>query len=112
MLVIFEDKAFWGHSLIFNKLFARSTLGNTDFCKETFPKCTLITFLQLIRPFQLKSPQERRIEELEQQIKSLRERTEGMQHEWLRLQGHVVKLTQQHQKVLSDIGLVTKRKRL
>ncbi|KOB65648.1 putative cohesin subunit [Operophtera brumata] len=39
--------------------------------------------------FDLKSPQERRIEELEQQIKALRERTEGLQHEWLRLQGHV-----------------------
>lgn len=59
----------------------------------------------------MKSPQERRIEELEQQIKVLRERTEGMQHEWLRLQGHVVKLAEQHQKMLADINLINKRKR-
>ncbi|KAJ0177053.1 hypothetical protein K1T71_007062 [Dendrolimus kikuchii] len=59
--------------------------------------------------FDLKSPQERRIEELEQQIKSLRERTEGMQHEWLRLQGHVVKLTEQHHKMLADINLISKQ---
>ncbi|VVD04472.1 unnamed protein product [Leptidea sinapis] len=38
---------------------------------------------------EMKSPQERRVEELEQQIRVLREKTESMQHEWLRLQGHV-----------------------
>lgn len=59
--------------------------------------------------FQLKSPQERRIEELEQQIKALRERTESMQHEWLRLQGHVVKLSAEHQKIVADINLLNKR---
>lgn len=60
----------------------------------------------------MKSPQERRIEELEQQIKNLRERTEGMQHEWLRLQGHVVKLTAQHHKLVADINLINKRELL
>ncbi|XP_052759423.1 myosin-3 [Galleria mellonella] len=59
--------------------------------------------------FDLKSPQERRIEELEQQIKALRERTESMQHEWLRLQGHVVKLTSQHHKIVGDINLINKQ---
>ncbi|KAL0892816.1 hypothetical protein ABMA27_014509 [Loxostege sticticalis] len=59
--------------------------------------------------FDMKSPQERRIEELEQQIKGLRERTEGMQHEWLRLQGHVVKLTAQHHKLVADINLINKQ---
>ncbi|XP_059059138.1 GRIP and coiled-coil domain-containing protein 2 [Achroia grisella] len=59
--------------------------------------------------FDLKSPQERRIEELEQQIKALRERTESMQHEWLRLQGHVVKLTSQHHKIVCDINLINKQ---
>ncbi|CAK1547011.1 unnamed protein product [Leptosia nina] len=59
--------------------------------------------------FDLKSPQERRIEELEQQIKTLRERTESMQHEWLRLQGHVVKLTAQHHKIISDVNLINKQ---
>ncbi|CAG9786322.1 unnamed protein product [Diatraea saccharalis] len=59
--------------------------------------------------FDMKSPQERRIEELEQQIKGLRERTEGLQHEWLRLQGHVVKLTAQHHKVVADINLIAKQ---
>ncbi|XP_038212034.1 coiled-coil domain-containing protein 40 [Zerene cesonia] len=59
--------------------------------------------------FDLKSPQERRIEELEQQIKSLRERTESMQHEWLRLQGHVVKLTSQHHKIIFDVNLINKQ---
>ncbi|XP_037872586.1 CAP-Gly domain-containing linker protein 1 [Bombyx mori] len=59
--------------------------------------------------FDLKSPQERRIEELELQIKELRERTEGMQHEWLRLQGHVVKLTEQHHKMATDINLINKQ---
>ncbi|XP_045497397.1 coiled-coil domain-containing protein 40 [Colias croceus] len=59
--------------------------------------------------FDLKSPQERRIEELEQQIKTLRERTESMQHEWLRLQGHVVKLTSQHHKIISDVNLINKQ---
>ncbi|XP_026490802.2 coiled-coil domain-containing protein 40 [Vanessa tameamea] len=59
--------------------------------------------------FDMKSPQERRIEELEQQIKSLRERTENMQCEWLRLQGHVVKLTSHHQKIVSDINLINKQ---
>ncbi|KAM3964343.1 LOW QUALITY PROTEIN: lethal (2) 41Ab [Aphomia sociella] len=54
-------------------------------------------------------PQERRIEELEQQIKTLRERTETMQHEWLRLQGHVVKLTAQHHKIVGDINLINKQ---
>lgn len=58
----------------------------------------------------MKSPQERRIEELEMQIKGLRSRTEGMQHEWLRLQGHVVKLTAQHHRVVADINLINKRK--
>ncbi|XP_045525961.1 coiled-coil domain-containing protein 40 isoform X1 [Pieris brassicae] len=59
--------------------------------------------------FDLKSPQERRIEELEQQIKSLRERTENMQHEWLRLQGHVVKLTAQHHKIIAEVNLINKQ---
>ncbi|RVE48084.1 hypothetical protein evm_007271 [Chilo suppressalis] len=59
--------------------------------------------------FDMKSPQERRIDELEQQIKGLRERTEGLQHEWLRLQGHVVKLTAQHHKVVADINLIGKQ---
>ncbi|XP_072932201.1 coiled-coil domain-containing protein 40 [Epargyreus clarus] len=59
--------------------------------------------------FDLKSPQERRIEELEQQIKALRERTETMKHEWLRLQGHVVKLTSQHHKIVYDINLINKQ---
>ncbi|XP_075973256.1 lethal (2) 41Ab [Anticarsia gemmatalis] len=59
--------------------------------------------------FDLKSPQERRIEELEMQVKSLRERTERMQHEWLRLQGHVVKLTEQHHKMVADINLINKQ---
>ncbi|XP_050346448.1 coiled-coil domain-containing protein 40 [Nymphalis io] len=59
--------------------------------------------------FDMKSPQERRIEELEQQIKGLRERTESMQCEWLRLQGHVVKLTSHHQKIVSDINLINKQ---
>ncbi|XP_046960067.1 coiled-coil domain-containing protein 40 [Vanessa cardui] len=59
--------------------------------------------------FDMKSPQERRIEELEQQIKGLRERTENMQCEWLRLQGHVVKLTSHHQKIVSDINLINKQ---
>ncbi|CAB3253752.1 unnamed protein product [Arctia plantaginis] len=59
--------------------------------------------------FDMKSPQERRIDELENQVKSYRERTETMQHEWLRLQGHVVKLTEQHHKMVSDINLVNKQ---
>ncbi|XP_063380466.1 coiled-coil domain-containing protein 40 [Cydia fagiglandana] len=59
--------------------------------------------------FDSKSPQERRIEELEMQIKGLRERTEGMQHEWLRLQSNVVKLSQQHQKVVADVHLINKQ---
>ncbi|XP_073944706.1 coiled-coil domain-containing protein 40-like [Choristoneura fumiferana] len=59
--------------------------------------------------FDMKSPQERRIEELEMQIKGLRERTESMQHEWLRLQGHVVKLTAQHHRVVADINLINKQ---
>ncbi|XP_063618256.1 coiled-coil domain-containing protein 40 [Cydia splendana] len=59
--------------------------------------------------FDSKSPQERRIEELEMQIKGLRERTEGMQHEWLRLQSNVVKLSQQHQKVVADVNLINKQ---
>nr|CBH09299.1 putative cohesin subunit [Heliconius melpomene] len=59
--------------------------------------------------FDMKSPQERRIEELEQQIKALRDRTEGMQCEWLRLQGHVVKLTSHHHKIVSDINLINKQ---
>ncbi|XP_030024984.1 coiled-coil domain-containing protein 40 isoform X2 [Manduca sexta] len=59
--------------------------------------------------FDMKSPQERRIEELEQHIKGLRERTETMQHEWLRLQGHVVKLTEQHHKMVADINLINKQ---
>lgn len=46
---------------------------------------------------------------MEQQIKTLRERTERMQHEWLRLQGHVVKQAEQHQKMLTDIKLINKR---
>lgn len=57
----------------------------------------------------MKSPQERRIEELEQQIRGMRERTEQLQHEWLRLQGHVVKLTAHHHKIVSDINLINKR---
>ncbi|XP_034830510.1 coiled-coil domain-containing protein 40 [Maniola hyperantus] len=59
--------------------------------------------------FDLKSPQERNIEELEQQIKGLRERAEGMQAEWLRLQGHVVKLTAQHHRIVADINLINKQ---
>ncbi|KAL4709969.1 hypothetical protein ACJJTC_003932 [Scirpophaga incertulas] len=66
-------------------------------------------FTALKEIFDLKSPQERRIEELEQQIKGLRERTEDMQQEWLRLQGHVVKVTAQHQKVVADINLINKQ---
>lgn len=60
----------------------------------------------------MKSPQERRIDELENQVKSYRERTESLQHEWLRLQGHVVKLTEQHHKMVADINLVNKRKKI
>ncbi|CAK1595867.1 unnamed protein product [Parnassius mnemosyne] len=59
--------------------------------------------------FDMKSPQERRIEELEQQIRELRERTERAQHEWLRLQGHVVKLAAQHHTILTDINLINKQ---
>ncbi|XP_039754155.1 coiled-coil domain-containing protein 40 [Pararge aegeria] len=66
-------------------------------------------FTALKEMFDLKSPQERHIEELEQQIKALRERTENMQSEWLRLQGHVVKLTAQHHKIVADINLINKQ---
>ncbi|KAJ2946106.1 hypothetical protein O0L34_g5028 [Tuta absoluta] len=59
--------------------------------------------------FNQQSPQERRIIQLEQQIKALRDRTENMQYEWLRLQGHVVRLTQQHQHLVADIGLIHKQ---
>ncbi|XP_052740436.1 coiled-coil domain-containing protein 40 [Bicyclus anynana] len=66
-------------------------------------------FTALKEIFDLKSPQERHIEELEQQIKALRERTESMQCEWLRLQAHVVKLTAQHHKLVADINLINKQ---
>lgn len=59
--------------------------------------------------FQGKSPQEVRINTMEQQIRLLRERTETLQHEWLRLQGHVVKLTAQYHKCVADISLINKR---
>ncbi|KPJ02646.1 Coiled-coil domain-containing protein 40 [Papilio xuthus] len=58
---------------------------------------------------QMKSPQERRIQELEQQIRELRERTERAQHDWLRLQGHVVKLAAHHHKILADMNLINKQ---
>lgn len=51
----------------------------------------------------------RRINDLEQQIREVRERTETMQHEWLRLQGHVVKLASTHQRLVTDINLIKKR---
>lgn len=57
----------------------------------------------------MKSPQERRIEELEQQIRTLRERAEQAQGEWLRLQGHVVSLAAHHHKIVADINLINKR---
>ncbi|XP_050670770.1 girdin isoform X2 [Leptidea sinapis] len=66
-------------------------------------------FSALKEVFDMKSPQERRVEELEQQIRVLREKTESMQHEWLRLQGHVVKLTSQHHKIMADANLINKQ---
>ncbi|CAG9584554.1 unnamed protein product [Danaus chrysippus] len=70
---------------------------------------TIKKFNALKEIFDMKSPQERRIEELEQQIRGMRERTEQLQHEWLRLQGHVVKLTAHHHKIVSDINLINKQ---
>lgn len=58
---------------------------------------------------QSKSPQERALDDLEKQIKAIRERTEKMQHEWLRVQGLVVKQTEQHHKIITDINLLNKR---
>ncbi|XP_049869370.1 coiled-coil domain-containing protein 40-like [Pectinophora gossypiella] len=66
-------------------------------------------YVALKEVFDMKSPQERRIDEMEQQIRSLRDRTEVMQHEWLRLQGHVVKLATQYQKIIADISLLNKQ---
>ncbi|CAH1645684.1 unnamed protein product [Spodoptera littoralis] len=66
-------------------------------------------FIALKEIFDMKSPQERRIEGLEKQIKCLRERTEVMQHEWLRQQGHVVKLADQHHVMVTDINLINKQ---
>ncbi|XP_041978695.1 myosin-16-like [Aricia agestis] len=59
--------------------------------------------------FDLKTPQERRISELEQQIRGLRERAETLQHEWLRLQGHVVRLAQQHHEVVTNLNIINKQ---
>ncbi|XP_053607595.1 coiled-coil domain-containing protein 40 [Plodia interpunctella] len=70
---------------------------------------TIKKYTALKEIFDLKSPQERRIEEMEQHIKALRERTEHLQHEWLRLQGHVVKLSAQHHKLVADINLINKQ---
>ncbi|KAH9640112.1 hypothetical protein HF086_016043 [Spodoptera exigua] len=66
-------------------------------------------FIALKEIFDMKSPQERRIEGLEKQIKCLRERTEVMQHEWLRQQGHVVKLADQRHLLVTDINLINKQ---
>ncbi|XP_035433308.2 coiled-coil domain-containing protein 40 [Spodoptera frugiperda] len=66
-------------------------------------------FAALKEIFDMKSPQERRIEGLEKQIKCLRDRTEVMQHEWLRQQGHVVKLADQHHIMVTDINLIKKQ---
>lgn len=57
----------------------------------------------------MKSPQERHVDDLEQQIKTLRERAEEMQQEWLRMQAHVVRLSSQHQKLVTDVNLINKR---
>ncbi|CAH0579188.1 unnamed protein product [Chrysodeixis includens] len=66
-------------------------------------------FVALKEIFDMKSPQERRIEGLEKHIKCLRERTEVLQHEWLRQQGHVVKLADQHHKMVIEINLISKQ---
>ncbi|XP_013169583.1 PREDICTED: coiled-coil domain-containing protein 40-like [Papilio xuthus] len=66
-------------------------------------------YIALKEVFDMKSPQERRIQELEQQIRELRERTERAQHDWLRLQGHVVKLAAHHHKILADMNLINKQ---
>ncbi|XP_026725208.1 coiled-coil domain-containing protein 40 [Trichoplusia ni] len=66
-------------------------------------------FVALKEIFDMKSPQERRIEGMEKQIKCLRERTEVLQHEWLRQQGHVVKLADQHHKIVVEINLISKQ---
>ncbi|XP_063897908.1 coiled-coil domain-containing protein 40-like [Helicoverpa armigera] len=66
-------------------------------------------YITLKEIFDMKSPQERRIESLEKQIKCLRERTEVMQHEWLRQQGHVVKLADHHHLMVSEINLIAKQ---
>uniref|UniRef100_A0A2A4JTI7 Uncharacterized protein n=1 Tax=Heliothis virescens TaxID=7102 RepID=A0A2A4JTI7_HELVI len=66
-------------------------------------------YITLKEIFDMKSPQERRIEGLEKQIKCLRERTEVMQHEWLRQQGHVVKLADHHHMMVTEINLIAKQ---
>ncbi|KAJ8727957.1 hypothetical protein PYW08_016342 [Mythimna loreyi] len=66
-------------------------------------------YVALKEIFDSKSPQERRMDELEKQVKCLRERTETMQHEWLRQQGHVVKLADQHHVMVTDINLICKQ---
>ncbi|CAG9093500.1 unnamed protein product [Plutella xylostella] len=66
-------------------------------------------YLALKETCDLKSPQQLRIQELETQIRSLRDRAEQIQGSWLRLQGHVVRLATQHQALTSDANLISKQ---
>ncbi|GBP75197.1 Coiled-coil domain-containing protein 40 [Eumeta japonica] len=66
-------------------------------------------YVALKEIFDMKTPQDRRIDEMEQQIRNLRARAEELQADWLRLQGHVVNMTSQHDKLVSDMNLVKKQ---